>query len=246
MRLPKLPAFLCAGAFCASITVAEQDLRDVDHLTDGIRAFICNVEELGSIVPMVFVQEQNQWRLSGSNYDQVSKVGNGFRLKNSNNENSLGYLLQEADWWKLYFLDETGQSSSKCASMDTLTDSIVSAIAPKLLENANALITSNAEALSEIEKITAINHELRENLASLEQTVQELLPTLTARTMYELGAYSEEFGYEITSVDAADFSWDFDVNGVQICVMRLERNSIPLRDECLQKLEKALLPNPER
>lgn len=265
MNLTRFLATLSASAISATIAVAERDLPSVDDLTDGIRAFTCDIKEVGVTIPIILVRKEGQWRISGHNYDQIVEVRDGFRIKSSETENMLGFLLQEADGWKLYFQDENGQSSDECQSMDEFTDNIISAIAPKLFDNAASALTASEEELftSEIERLKQQNEQLAKNsrmwqevIVDLKQQLQEtgeqleedldqLLPNLTARVMYKIGAYSEKYNYELTSVNIEDFNFDWEVNGARMCASILDRNTTPPRDECLQKLGNALLPNSE-
>ncbi|WP_412505955.1 hypothetical protein [Roseovarius sp. SYSU LYC5161] len=182
MRCIPLLSFVLTGTLSASISVAEQDLPPVEDLTDGIRAFICDVEEVAGSTPIILVLEEGQWRISGFKYDQIAKIDNGYRIKSSYSENMLGFLLEEMGGWKLYFQDEHGQSASACQPMDDFTNTFVTAIAPKLFENAdNVQMTSTEEELfSEIERLKQRNEQLIKNsrmwqdrIAELERQIQE-------------------------------------------------------------------------
>lgn len=237
---------------------AEQVLPNVDDLTDGVRAFMCDIEESGP-GPVILIQEEGQWRLYES-LNIVTEIDEGFRFTSTQTESFLGILSEKSGDWRLNILDESGQYSGDCQSMDEFTEGLATAIAPKLYANANSLgaeLTDIKELLeqsrdneqelnSRVQSLIDQASNMREEILSLEKSIDDLLPNLVARTLAKVGAYSDEYGYELTNTEIDDFSFDLDVEGAQMCFNILSRNSTPLMDSCFRRLQNALLPNPEK
>jgi len=121
-------------AFYASLSNAEQP--SVENLSDGIIAFLCEID--GKIdKPLIFVEDDDSWRLSGADDLSVTKTERGFMLKRTN---SFG-VLNEADdgSWNLEFLDEAGSKKTKCSSQTQFVEKFIDAVSPKIIENGNAL-----------------------------------------------------------------------------------------------------------
>ena len=81
----------------------------VSALSDGIYAFICEEIDNEKDVPLIFVDEGDNWSLSDFPELSVSKIENGFNLKPSGDKDGFGFLKKMSDTqWDFEYLDEKG------------------------------------------------------------------------------------------------------------------------------------------
>lgn len=155
MALNKSLVAFCILASSAGYATAQQSLPSAGELTDGIRAFMCDLEDAGQ-TPVILVHEANKWHIIDNQLiDDVAEISTGFRFKSSTDGAFLGILQTVSGRWTLRLLDEYQSSSSDCQLMDGFTKQLTSAVAPKLYSNAESLAL----------ELQATKDQLRESMA---------------------------------------------------------------------------------
>ena len=163
---------------------AKAETPPVNALSDGIYAFIC--EEIDNIndVPLIFVNEGENWTLSDFTELSVSKVENGFKFKSSGDEEGFGFLKKiNRSQWDFEYLDKKGFYETPCKPQDYFVDLLIGNISSKIIKNGDLLaqIASNAkkalkkletekfQAIKRIEVLEKQNSNLRDQLFRLQE-----------------------------------------------------------------------------
>ena len=144
--IPMVIAFLC------SVVGAKAETQPVTALSDGIAAFICDEIDNKNDVPLIFVNDGDNWSLSDTPQLSVSKIENGFKFKSSGDEEGFGFLKKiSRTQWNFEYLDQKGFYETSCIPQDYFVDLLIEHISPKIIENGNSLATNirSNEALAQ-------------------------------------------------------------------------------------------------
>lgn len=161
-------------ASSAGIATAQQSLPSADELTDGIRAFMCDLEDAGQ-TPVILVHDANKWHIIDNQLiDDVAEISTGFRFKSSTDGAFLGILQTVSGRWTLRLLDEYQSSSSDCQSMDGFTEQLTSAVAPKLYSNADSLASELHKTKEQLRETKAHADAAKSKIDNLEANIREL------------------------------------------------------------------------
>ena len=78
--------------FLYSTSAIKAETPTVTALSDGIYAFICKEIDGEVDVPLIFVNEGDNWSLSDFPDLSISKIENGFKFKSSGFREGFGFL----------------------------------------------------------------------------------------------------------------------------------------------------------
>ena len=154
-----------------STNAEPKKVPSVKELSDGIFAFICDEIDNAKNVPLIFIDEGETWALTGIPWLAVTKIKDGFILKPSGENESLGVLKEDDDKvWNLEFLSENSSFKSICQSQESFVETLLKAISPKIIENGNSLAKDvlnlkEANSKLETENIDIINEKSAIELA---------------------------------------------------------------------------------
>ena len=118
----------------------KAETQEINTLSDGIAAFICDEIDNIDDVPLIFTNDENNWNLSGPTNFSVSKIKNGFKFVSSGAEEGFGFLKKiSRNEWNFEYLDQKGFYETSCTSQDYFVDLLIEHISPKIIENGNTL-----------------------------------------------------------------------------------------------------------
>ena len=124
----------------ASTYGLKAETQEINTLSDGIAAFICNEIDNISDVPLIFINDEDSWSLSDFAELSVTKIENGFKFKSSGDEEGFGFLKKiSRTQWDFEYLDEKGFYETSCIPQDYFVDLLIEHISPKIIENGNTL-----------------------------------------------------------------------------------------------------------
>ena len=229
---------------------------DVD-LTDGIIAFVCDGETL------VLEETDAGWLMPIDPTAEIVRTKNGWRHEDPSS-GRVWYLREEGrNSWVVEMLSADGYEQTDCIHLESSIREVVEIIKPKIQENIKEIqseLLAKSAALAQVsddfelienrnkwlKRQLAIQKEatsqVQQNVRMLEDIIQQLLPNLTARTLYQLGAYNKHYGYGSNDINVKDFNFDLNGNGTAMCLNILARNSTPLNSDCIQLLGNGLQP----
>ena len=133
---------------------SQRELPSTKELSDGILALNCvdaDVEGNGEEITIVITKMGDQLQIvNAPNLDEVAEIENGFVLRSSKDTQSLGFIREKGSDWTIEFLNEAGMLKGVCTNEETFVETIISAVAPKILENANSLSSQLSDAQATI------------------------------------------------------------------------------------------------
>ena len=95
------------AVFLYSTSGLKAETQEINTLSDGIAAFICDEIDNTDDVPLIFTNDENNWNLSGPGDFSVSKIKNGFKFVSSGDEEGFGFLKKiSRTEWNFEYLDE--------------------------------------------------------------------------------------------------------------------------------------------
>ena len=162
--------------FMTLASVGNAETNTIDNLYDGIAAFLCEDEDTKEF-PLIFVRENDDWRLSGYEQNIVTKTDKGFMSKR---DNSLTVLSKDtADVWKLETLDESGSKNTKCSSQDNFLKVLAFTISPKIIENSKTLAMDTYNARRDLENEKSKSQRLESDLKARKQDAIGFIEKIT-------------------------------------------------------------------
>ena len=168
--IPMVIAFLC------SVVGAKAETQPVSSLSDGIAAFICDEIDNKNDVPLIFVNEGDNWSLSDTPQLSVSKTENGFKFKSSGDEEGFGFLKKiSRTQWNFEYLDQKGFYETSCIPQDYFVDLLIEHISPKIIENGNSLVKKLEIRKKAMFQLENSNEDLAVNKSELELQIANLL-----------------------------------------------------------------------
>ena len=149
-----LSLVLLFGWTSAYAQSSQRELPSTKELSDGILALNCvdaDVEGNGEEITIVITKMGDQLQIvNAPNLDEVAEIENGFVLRSSKDTQSLGFIREKGSDWTIEFLNEAGMLKGVCTNEETFVETIISAVAPKILENANSLSSQLSDAQATI------------------------------------------------------------------------------------------------
>jgi hypothetical protein len=119
----------------------KAETQEINTLSDGIAAFICDEIDNTDDVPLIFTNDENNWNLSGPTDFLVSKIKNGFKFVSSSDEEGFGFLKKiSRTEWNYEYLNQEGFYETSCTPQDYFVDLLIEHISPKIIENGNTLV----------------------------------------------------------------------------------------------------------
>ena len=127
--------------------------------------------------PLIFIKENDDWRLSGYDQNIVTKTDKGFMLKR---DNSLTVLSKDTDdVWKLQTLDESGSKNTECSSQDNFLKVLAFTISPKIIENSKTLAMDTYNARRDLENEKSKSQRLESDLKARKQDAIGFIEKIT-------------------------------------------------------------------
>jgi len=162
--------------FFYSTSAVKAETQAVTALSDGIAAFICDEIDNKNDVPLIFVNEGDNWSLSDTPQLSVSKIENGFKFKSSGDEEGFGFLKKiSRTQWNFEYLDQKGFYETSCIPQDYFVDLLIEHISPKIIENGNSLVTKLEITKKAMLQLENSNEDLAVNESALELQIAKLL-----------------------------------------------------------------------
>ena len=119
--------------------LSSSNAQEVKKLTDGITAFNCENEN--KQLNFIIFQKANDFEIIQNGKSLAAKINplaNGYNFEYLEGGNA--YLKKSLlGVWNLQILSPSGFTEYDCASQTELVESITTAIAPKIFENANEI-----------------------------------------------------------------------------------------------------------
>ena len=133
--------FLFSGTL-AQAQSSGANFPDPSELYENILALSCIDNDPNGERPetLIITETNGEFQIvNAPNIDSVTKNKNGFVVKSSTDEEFLGFIKKNNGKWSIEFLSAGGMLQGTCVEEALLVRNIVTAIAPKIFENANSL-----------------------------------------------------------------------------------------------------------
>jgi len=252
MNVLKLLSVLVVGISTSTLAHA-QNLDDLD-LTKGILALQCSdVDSLDT--PMVFVQGDNGWVLNSFEDVVVTEIEDGFRLTTLDDPSWMSLVTEEGRGdWRVRVLSESAFTNATCTNIQDLVEILTATIAPQIVENVSEihrnmlLADENDRLIAELNSLKQLKGELPNLTAKLEifqDSLDVMLENPTQRMAFEIGAFMQEYGYDMSDQTASDYKFGYVSRGNLYCLSAFEAGNLQTPPFCYELLRKALLPNPD-
>ena len=125
---------------------SKSELPSTKELSDGIIALNCvdanvdvDVRDRWSETIVITKMDGQFQIVNAPNPVEVTETRNGFVLKGLKDAPSIGFIKENGGNWSIDFLSETISLKGVCTDEKPFVKTIISAIAPKVFENANSL-----------------------------------------------------------------------------------------------------------
>ncbi|MDA9214902.1 hypothetical protein N9O86_02870 [Planktomarina temperata] len=165
--------FLLSSTFAQAQSngVALQAPRE---LYEGILALACldNDPNRDLDETLIITETNGEFQIvNGPNIDLVTETKDGFVLKSSADEDFLGFIRNKEGQWSIELLSAEGSLQGTCVDETQLVRNIVTAITPKIFENANVLIAKQAQHNDDLAALDADKANLRQSLLAAQATI---------------------------------------------------------------------------
>ena len=148
--------------FLYSTSAIKAETPTVTSLSDGIYAFICKEIDDEVDVPLIFVNEGDNWSLSDFPDLSISKIENGFKFKSSGFREGFGFLKKRnQSKWDFEYLDQDGFYETSCMAQDYFVNLLIENISSKIIDNGNNLIeqlSNTKNQLSTVKKALLLSN----------------------------------------------------------------------------------------
>ena len=156
-----------------SFSALKAETLSIEDLDWAFRTFLCEDENKVANVPLVFFESKSGWEVMGFGDDQTSVTvnKNGFIIKFLPPNEGIGLLSDDAQYplWKYESLGTRGSVETVCSSQDWLTDSLIKAITPKIVEYANSIsLLEYKELITANDKIKSLEIDLTKSYLEFE------------------------------------------------------------------------------
>ena len=108
-----------------------------------------------------------------------------------------------------------------------------------LLVDENVRLTAELNALKQLKGIP----NLKVKLKIFEDSLDVLLKNPIQRMAFEIGAFMDEYGYEMSDQTASDYKFGYISSGNIYCLSAFEAGNLSTPTFCYELLQQALLPN---
>ncbi|MDC1042439.1 hypothetical protein OAQ78_07380, partial [Amylibacter sp.] len=189
--------------FLYSTSGLKAETQEINTLSDGIAAFICDEIDNIDEVPLIFTNDENNWNLSGPTDFSVSKIENGFKFVSSGAEEGFGFLKKiSRNEWNFEYLDQKGFYETSCTPQDYFVDLLIEHISPKIIENGNTLVekfkNADAELIAMTLALEAERIESEDISVKLAAAIEKVKNANTELTAWSLALEAERKEHEIT------------------------------------------------
>ena len=162
-----------AFSLIMSFSALKAETLSIEDLDWAFRTFLCEDENKVANVPLVFFESKSGWEVMGFGDDQTSVTvnKNGFIIKFLPPNEGIGLLSDDAQYplWKYESLGTRGSVETVCSSQDWLTDSLIKAITPKIVEYANSIsLLEYKELITANDKIKSLEIDLTKSYLEFE------------------------------------------------------------------------------
>jgi flagellar motor protein MotB len=139
------------ASFLFSYSDVNAETPSVDTLSDGIHAFICKEIDGKNDVPLIFVNEGDNWSLSDLPDLSVSKIKNGFKFNSSGDKEGFGFLKKfNQAQWDFEYLDQNGFYETSCIVQDYFVDLLIKNISPKIIQNGGSIVEQLSDSRKQV------------------------------------------------------------------------------------------------
>jgi hypothetical protein len=155
-----------------SFSALKADTLSIEDLDWAFTTFLCEDENKVANLPLVFFESKSGWEVMGVGDDQTSVTvnKNGFMIKFLPPNEGIG-LLSDAQYplWKYEYLGDLGSFETVCSSQDQLTNILIKAITPKIVEYANSIsLLEYKELITANDKIKSLEIDLTKSYLEFE------------------------------------------------------------------------------
>ena len=155
-----------------SFSSLKADTLSIEDLNWSFTTFLCEDENKVANMPLVFYESKSGWEVMGVGGDyEVTVNKNGFMIKFLPPNEGIALLSDDAQYplWKYEYLGDLGSFETVCNRQDQLTDVLIKAITPKIVEYANSIsLLEYKELITANDKIKSLQIDLTRSLLELE------------------------------------------------------------------------------
>ena len=147
-----------------SFSSLKADTLSIEDLNWSFTTFLCEDENKVANMPLVFYESKSGWEVMGVGGDyEVTVNKNGFMIKFLPPNEGIALLSDDAQYplWKYEYLGDLGSFETVCNRQDQLTDVLIKAITPKIVEYANSIsLLEYKELITANDKIKSLEIDL--------------------------------------------------------------------------------------
>jgi len=160
-----------------SFSSLKADTLSIEDLNWAFTTFLCVDDKLYpgqgiANAPLVFYESKSGWEVMGVGGDyEVTVNKNGFMIKFLPPNEGIGLLSDDAQYplWKYEYLGDLGSFETVCSSQDVLTNILIKAITPKIVEYANSIsLLEYKELITANDKIKSLEIDLTKSYLEIE------------------------------------------------------------------------------
>ena len=176
----KMRCFLLLFVLVCGAPIKAEEVIPTPVLSDGILALRCtgvSKDDGRWDETIVIIEKDGDHQVvNAPNLDEVSEIKSGYVLKSTKDAQALGFIRRTDEDWSIEFLSERGILQGTCKDEASFVETIISAIAPKLVSNIKANFETELrlnqrdidQLETELEKNEAVRTELSTALKVLE------------------------------------------------------------------------------
>jgi len=155
-----------------SFSSLKADTLSIEDLNWSFTTFLCEDENKVANTPLVFYESKSGWEVMGVGGDyEVTVNKNGFMIKFLPPNEGIALLSDDAQYplWKYEYLGDLGSFETVCNRQDQLTDVLIKAITPKIVEYANSIsLLEYKELITANDKIKSLEIDLTKSYLEFE------------------------------------------------------------------------------
>ena len=160
-----------------SFSSLKADTLSIEDLNWAFRTFLCVDDKTypgtgTANMPLVFYESKSGWEVMGVGGDyEVTVNKNGFMIKFLPPNEGIGLLSDDAQYllWKYEYLGDLGSFETVCSPQDSLTEILIKAITPKIVEYANSIsLLEYKELITANDKIKSLEIDLTKSYLEIE------------------------------------------------------------------------------
>ena len=160
-----------------SFSSLKADTLSIEDLNWAFKTFLCVDDKTypgtgTANLPLVFYESKSGWEVMGVGGDyEVTVNKNGFMIKFLPPNEGIGLLSDDAQYplWKYEYLGDLGSFETVCSPQDSLTEILIKAITPKIVEYANSIsLLEYKELITANDKIKSLEIDLTKSYLEIE------------------------------------------------------------------------------